>query len=258
MLAYAGLQSTVDYSYQVLAHKGGQAGAFQLSASSVRTILRQNDLGMDRTGRVRGSSKRRKPDRPESLDGPNQCWAWDVSFIRTDVRRTYFFLFVMIDEWSRKVVAWRVTRHHNHEESMALIDQAILSENLLDAEKEDQPVVVNDRGSQMKARDVRQMFTELGQTQTFSRPKTPNDNPFIESFFSALKCSHSYPGWFEHEKEDRVREYLQDYFRWYNTEHLHSRIGYVTPTQKHEGLAEGILAERKRALHEQRKLRKVY
>ena len=88
VLAYAGLQSTVDYSLQVLAHKGGQAGVFQLSASSVRTILRQNDLGMDKTGRVRASSKRRKPDRPESLNGPNQCWAWDVSFIRTDVRRT--------------------------------------------------------------------------------------------------------------------------------------------------------------------------
>ncbi len=135
---------------------------------------------------------------------------------------------------------------------------AISSENLLNADKEGQAVVVKDRGSQMKANDVRQMFTELGLTQTFSRPKTPNDNPFIESLISTLKCSYSYPGWFEHEKEDPVKEYLQDYFRWFNTEHLHSRIGYVTPTQKHEGLAEGILSERKRALHEQRKLRKVY
>ena len=117
-------------------------------------------------------------------------------------------------------------------------------------------VVVNDRGVQMKAKEVKQMLTDLGLTQTFSRPRTPNDNPFIESFFSSLKRAPVYPGRFSHLDERPVMDFFEWYFRWYNTEHYHSRIGYLTPEQRHQGLAAGIIAERKRALGEQQKLRK--
>ncbi len=91
-------------------------------------------------------------------------------------------------------MAWRISRFHIHEEAMNLIDDAILAEELLDVDKEDRPVVVNDRGVQMKAKEVKQMFTDMGLTQTFSRPRTPNDNPFIESFFSSTKRTRMYPG----------------------------------------------------------------
>ena len=139
---------------------------------------------------------------------------------------------------------------------MRLIDEAIIAEELLDVER--QPVVVNDRGVQMKAKEVKQMFTDLGLTQTFSRPRTPNDNPFIESFFSSLKRAQTYPGRFSHRDEGSVREFFGWYFRWYNTEHYHSRIGYVTPAQMHQGLAEGIIAERKKALGVQQEIRKMF
>ncbi len=89
------------------------------------------------------------------------------------------------------------------------------------------------------------MFTDMGLTQTFSRPRTPNDNPFIESFFSSTKRTRMYPGWFCSQEEGPVTEYFGWYFPWYNTEHYHSRIGYVTPEQQHQGLASGIIAERK-------------
>ncbi len=101
------------------------------------------------------------------------------------------------------------------------------------------------RGVQMKAKEVKQMFTDMGLTQTFSRPRTPNDNPFIESFFSSTKRTRMYPGWFCSQEEGPVTEYFGWYFPWYNTEHYHSRIGYVTPEQQHQGLASGIIAERK-------------
>jgi transposase InsO family protein len=258
VLSFAGREDTVDYSLQLLAIKGAEANAFYLSASSVRLILQENGLGDDRTGRVRNSTRRNKPDRPDELTGPNQCWCWDVSYIKTDVLRVFWYLYVMLDEWSRKVVAWRISRYHNHEEAMGLIDDAIIAEGLLDIDKENLPVVVNDRGVQMKAKDVKQMFTDLGLTQTFSRPRTPNDNPFIESFFSSLKRAPVYPGRFSHLNEGVVMDFFGEYFRWYNTEHYHSRIGYVTPEQMHQDLAAGIIAERKRVLGKQQKLRKMY
>lgn len=256
VLDFAGREETVDYSFQLLALKGAEANAFYLSASSVRRILQENGLGDDRTGRARNSTRRNKPDRPEELTGPNQCWCWDVSYIKTDVLRVFWYLYVMLDEWSRKVVAWRISRFHNHEEAMRLIDEAIIAEELLDVER--QPVVVNDRGVQMKAKEVKQMFTDLGLTQTFSRPRTPNDNPFIESFFSSLKRAQTYPDRFSHRDEGSVMEFFGWYFRWYNTEHYHSRIGYVTPEQMHQGLADGIIAERKKVLGAQQEIRKMF
>lgn len=258
VVAFAGREDTVDYSFQMLAIKGAEANAFYLSASSVRSILQERGLGDDRTDRVRSSTRRNKPDRPDDLTGPNQCWCWDVSYIKTDVLRVFWYLYVMLDEWSRKVLAWRISRFHNHEEAMGLIDDAIIAEGLLDIDKESLPVVVNDRGVQMKAKEVKQMFTDLGLTQTFSRPRTPNDNPFIESFFSSLKRAPVYPGRFSYGDEDAVMDFFGRHFQWYNTEHHHSRIGYVTPEQMHQGLAAGIIAERKRALAEQQKYRKMY
>ncbi len=258
VLAFAGREDTVDYSFQLLALKGAEVQAFYLSASSVRSILQENGLGDDRSGRVWNGTKRNKPGRPEELTGPNQCWCWDVSYIKTDVLRVFWYLYVMLDEWSRKAVAWRISRFHIHEQAMKLIDDAILSEGLLDVDEEERPVVVNDRGVQMKAKEVKQMFTDMGLTQTFSRPRTPNDNPYIESFFSSVKRTQLYPGWFSCQEEGPVSDYFEQYFRWYNTEHYHSRIGYVTPEQRHQGLAAGIIAERKRQLTEQQKLRKIY
>ncbi len=248
----------MDYSFQLLALKGTEAQAFCLSASSVRSILQENGLGDDRTWRVRNGIKKTKPNRPEELTGPNQCWCWDVSYIKTDVLRVFWYLYVMLDEWSRKVVAWRIIRFHIHEEAMNLIDDAILAEELLDVDKEDRPVIVHDRGVQMKAKEVKQMFTDMGLTQTFSRPRTPNDNPFIESFFTSTKRTRMYPGWFCSQEEGPVTEYFGWYFPWYDTEHYHSRFGYVTPEQQHQGLASGIIAERKKLLAEQQKLRKMY
>jgi len=108
---------------------------------------------------------------------------------------------------------------------------------------------------------VQQRLIELGIEQTFALRRTSIDNPYVESLFSTIKTSPVYPGWFPYDDEAVVQEYFERYFQWYNTEHYHSRIGYVTPVQKHTGQAERIIAEiaeRKIQLTAQREHRKHY
>lgn len=164
----------------------------------------------------------------------------------------------MLDEWSRKVIAWRISISLMQSEAQALIDDAYLAEGLLDVPRDQLPVVVNDRGAQMKAKPVKQMFHDLGLTQTFARPRTPNDNPFIESLFSTVKTTPNYPGWFPGSSIQVARNYFEDYFQWYNTEHFHSGIGYIHPIDKHEERAEAILKKRKENVINQCKLRRSY
>ncbi len=174
------------------------------------------------------------------------------------MRRVFWYLYALLDEWSRKVIAWRVSHSLCHEEAMGLIDDGIIAEKLLDVPQEQRPVVVNDHGSQMKAKPVKQMFVDLGIEQTFARPRTPDDNPFVEALFSTVKTDPIYPGWFPAGDPEPVRQYFTRYFHWYDNEHYHSRIGYVTPMQKHTGQADKIIAERKIKLTAQRQERTKY
>lgn len=258
LLHYVGLEETVDYSLQVLALRGAEQGLFFLSASTVRKVLIEEEIMSDRRPKQRRSGSGRKPDRPAELTGPNQCWTWDISYLRTDLPRIFWYLFVMLDEWSRKVVAWRVADHMITEEAQGLIDDAFLAEHLMDVPRSQLPVVVNDRGSQMKAKPVKQMFLDLGLVQTFARPRTPNDNPFIESLFSTVKSAPTYPECFPSETIKITEYYFEKYFGWYNAEHYHSGIGYVHPLDKHEGRAPAILKERKENLKRQRLERRSF
>ena len=208
--------------------------------------------------RVRMSGTGRKPDRVAKLTSPNWCWTWDISYLGTDIPRIFWYLFVMLDEWSRKVIAWRVADHMITEEAQGLIDDAFLAEHLMDVPRSQLPVVVNDRGSQMKAKPVKQMFLDLGLVQTFARPRTPNDNPFIESLFSTVKSAPTYPECFPSETIKITEYYFEKYFGWYNAEHYHSGIGYVHPLDKHEGRAPAILKERKENLKRQRLERRSF
>lgn len=257
LLSFAGVEETVDYSFQMLSIRGAERELFFMSASSVRRILQDNGLGDDRSERRRARNLV-KPNRPEQLNGPNQCWCWDVSYLRTDILRVFWYLYVLLDEWSRKVIAWRVSHTLCHEQALELIDDGIIAENLLDVPVEQRPVVVNDNGPQMRAKPVKQMFMDLGIEQTFARRRTPNDNPFVEALFSTVKTSPAYPGWFPAGTMEPVRAYFIRYFDWYDKEHYHSRIGYVTPTQKHTGQADRIIATRKKQLTAQRHKRTRY
>ena len=149
-------------------------------------------------------------------------------------------------------MAWRVSWYLDHQEGKELIDDALNREGLSE-EQILQLILHNDRGVQMKARGFKQMLKDLKIKQVFSHPRTPDDNPYIESAFSIVKGSPSYPLYFKDDEE--AIEYFASYFQHYNTERLHGGIGFVTPEQKHCGLADEIIAKREKRKKEAKIIR---
>ena len=130
----------------------------------------------------------------------------------------------------------------------------LINEAILDVPKDKRPEVINGRGRQMKATSIRQMFEDHHMPHLFARPRTPNDNPFVESLCGTVKTAPVYPGRFL--DRDKGIAYFNRFFSWYDTEHLHSGIDHVTPEQCHRGLREKIVSAKKANLNKQRLLRK--
>lgn len=251
IVALARDEQYVDDSHRVLTAKGIDAGQIGLSASSVYRVMRCEGLTTDRSGRVGRTGRSTKPERLE-LTGPNQRWCWDISYLRTFVKGIFLYLYVLLDEYSRKVVAYRVSWHATHKEGMELIEEGLEKENMT-YEQIEVLSLFNDRGTQMKAIPLKTMVESLGISQMFSRPRTPNDNPFIESFFSTTKCAPQYPG--EFQDDLMALAYFTAFFDHYNNVRLHGNIGYVTPVQRHTGEDKQILALRKKRCELARKNR---
>lgn len=242
IVALAKDESYVDDGHRVLTAKGVDAGRIAVSASTVYRVMRGEGLTTDRCGRSHRNGRSRKPDRPE-LTGPNQRWCWDISYLRTLVSGIFLYLYVLLDEYSRKVVAYRVSWHLSYKEGMELLEEGFEKEGLT-KEQLEILALCNDRGSQMKAKPFVRMVTDLGISQKFSRPRTPNDNPFVESLFSTTKGAPEYPGEFKDDID--ATTYFAGYFDFYNNVRLHGNIGYVTPAQRHSGEDKAILARRAR------------
>jgi putative transposase len=157
---------------------------------------------------------------------------------------------MVLDEYSRKIVHWRISWWMNASEAKALLEGALANENVLNLPDDQRPEIINDRGRQMKARPVRQVFEDHKMPQLFARPRTPNDNPFIESVFSTVKTDPEFPDRFQ--DDAHAVAYFGVYVSWYNTEHYHSGIDYVTPHQAHTGQRAALVEERQRNIQEQR------
>jgi putative transposase len=241
----------IDDSHRVLTAKGVDCGSIAASASTVYRVMRQQELTTDRSGRSHRNGNSRKPDRPE-LTGPGQRWCWDISYLRTLVPGKFLYLYVLLDEYSRKVVAFRISWSMTHAEGKELVDEGIEREGLT-PEQVALLTLFNDRGTQMKAKSFKRFLEELGISQKFARPRTPNDNPFVESLFSTTKGALEYPGEFTDDIE--AIAYFAAYFNFYNNERLHGKIGYVTPAQRHRGEDKAILELRNKRLAEARRNR---
>lgn len=185
-------------------------------------------------GRPRGDA----PD-TSFVSGPNQLWSWDFTKLPTGVPHRFWFLCPVLDRWSRKVVGWEVSDRATTGLAKAAWDAALLAEGV---PAETMPFSLSDRGPQMRSGSMREFFHELGVTQLLARPHTPNDNAHVESLFATVKTAPAYPAVFPTLEE--ARAYFRRFFHWYNEEHLHTRIGMVTPSQKHSGEWKRILAER--------------
>jgi putative transposase len=253
VLQMARKEEYADLSHRILTVTAWDMGLFFVSFSSVYRILCSYNLMTMRGVHKQHNGQSIPPARKE-IDGPNQRWCWDISYLLTYEKGVFLYLYLLLDEYSRKVVSWLISWHQNAEEARHLLEVGLMNENILDLPEDQRPEVINDRGRQMKAKSIKIMFEDLNMPQMFARPRTPDDNPFVESFFCTVKTAPQYPGRFL--DLDEAGRYFDCYINWYNKEHLHSGIDYVTPEQCHNGLRDAIVSRRKKNLKQQRLLRK--
>jgi putative transposase len=169
---------------------------------------------------------------------PNELWSWDITKLLGPAKWTYFYLYVMLDVFSRYVVGWMVA----HRESATLAEQFIRETCARQAIAREQLTVHADRGSAMTSKPVALLLADLGVTKTHGRPHVSNDNPFSEAQFKTLKYRPTFPGRFGSIQD--ARAHCHGFFPWYNTEHHHTGLGLLTPADVHHGLAEQRIAVR--------------
>ncbi len=174
---------------------------------------------------------------------PNELWSWDITKLLGPAKWTYFYLYVMLDVFSRYVVGWMVSQGEN----ATLAEQFIRATCARQGIGRDQLTIHADRGQAMVSKSVAFLLADLGVTKTHSRPHVSNDNPFSEAQFKTLKYRPAFPDRFGSIQD--ARAHGQAFFAWYNTEHHHSGLGLLTPHDVHFGLAEQRVAERAGARH---------
>ena len=177
--------------------------------------------------------------KPELLaTAPNQLWSWDITKLRGPAKWTYFYLYVIMDIFSRYVVGWMVAHCEQKALAKRLIEQSCVKQQI----EPGQLTLHADRGSSMKSKVVAQLLADLGVTKTHSRPHVSNDNPYSESQFRTLKYCPQFPQRFGSIQDSRA--FCQDFFFWYNKEHRHSGIALMTPEQVHYGRADEVTRHR--------------
>lgn len=181
--------------------------------------------------------------RPELLaTKPNELWSWDITKLHGPSKWTYFYLYVILDVFSRYVVGWMLAPR----ESKVLARKLILSTCIKQAIQPGQLTLHADRGSSMKSKPVALLLGDLGVTKTHSRPHVSNDNPFSESQFKTMKYRPDFPNRFG-SLED-ARAFCGDFFPWYNRDHRHSGLAMLTPHDVHHGLIDERVENRNAAL----------
>lgn len=173
---------------------------------------------------------------------PNQLWSWDITRLRGSLKWQFFYLYVLLDIFSRYVVGWLVAGAENAGLATALIEETCAKHGVAPATL----TLHSDRGSPMRAKNTAELLVDLGVAASFSRPRVSNDNPFSEAQFKTLKYRPEFPERFE--SLEHARAHLRAFFHWYNHEHRHSGIGFMTPAAVHFGQAQALQQRRTRVL----------
>lgn len=201
----------------------------------------------------RGLSKQpvKRPITTHKATGPNQVYMWDITYLNGPIKGVYYYLYLISDLYSRKIVAWEVWEEESAEYASELIKRAVISEKINTKYK---PLVLHsDNGSPMKGATMLETLNALGITPSRSRPRVSNDNPYAESIFKTLKYRPNFqPRGFKCLSEARL--WVKYFVYWYNYEHKHSGIKFVSPAERHEGKDKAILENRKR-IYEEAKMR---
>lgn len=218
-------------------------GEYLCSISTMYRILREYNEVRERR------NQRQLPvyAKPELLaTGPNQLWSWDISWLRGPVRGSYYYLYVILDVFSRYVVGWTIANVESAELAEQLIDFACANQRI----SKQQLTLHSDRGPAMMSIPVAHLLEQLGVAKSHSRPYTSDDNPYSEAHFKTLKYRHDYPGALgaRFDSDEHARDWVRAFVNWYNYEHYHSGIGLIPPAALHFGNAHDIYPERQAVL----------
>ena len=225
-----------DFNPHQIVPKLADQGIYLGSEATMYRILREQKMNKHRLSSQAGACKR-----PEAYiaTGPNQVWSWDITYLPAQVKGRFFYLYMIMDVYSRKAVGYQVYDCESGELAAALITNTCHQEKV----QENQLVLHSDNGGPMKAFTMLAKLESLGVAPSFSRPRISNDNPYSESLFRTMKYRPEYP---EQPFEDlsSAREWAEKFSQWYNNEHLHSGICFVTPVDRHDRKDIEILEKR--------------
>lgn len=218
-------------------------GIYLASESTIYRILKEEKLLKHRLK----SKPARTVIKPKSLTAtaPNQVYTWDITYLPTRVKGSFFYLYLVLDIFSRKIVGWQV----HSDELSALAADLMTDICLREKVKPYQVTLHSDNGSPMKGATMLATLQELGVMPSFSRPSVSNDNPYSESIFRTLKYRAEYPER-AFQDIDAARQWVIGFTKWYNEEHRHSGIKFVTPSERHESIDSAILLNRVKVYNE--------
>lgn len=210
-------------------------GVYHCSIRTIYRILDQNGEVRERRQQLRHPAYQK----PELLaEKPNEVWSWDITKLMGPAKWSYFYLYVILDIFSRRVVGWRVADAETAALFQPLFDDAIEKHNVPPG----QLTLHADRGAPMKAKATAFLLADLGVSRSHNRPHTSNDNPFSESHFKTLKYQPRFPKRFGCIED--ARSFCRQFFDWYNRDHHHAGIGLMTPDQVHYGQIDAVHAAR--------------
>ena len=214
-------------------------GIYYCSVRTMYRVLAEHGEVRERRNQLRHPNYRK----PELLaEAPNQVWSWDITKLRGPVKWTYYYLYVILDIFSRYVTGWMLAHRESAELARRLIGESCRKQDI----EPGQLTIHADRGSSMRSKSVALLLADLGVTKTHSRPHVSNDNPYSESQFKTLKYCPQFPRRFGSIEDARL--FSRNFFDYYNLEHRHSGIGLMTPAVVHQGRAEQLNAARRHTL----------
>ena len=223
---------------QIVPRLADEEGRYLASESTIYRVLKEEDI---QHHRGRASKPQNRPISTHKATGPNQVWMWDITWLPSGVKGMFFYLYLILDLYSRKIVGWEIWPEESAENASILVKKAGLSEGCLNRA---QPLILHsDNGSPMKGAALLETLYRLGVVTSKSRPRVSNDNAYAEAIFRTVKYRPDYPykGFLN---IDKAREWVFDFTRFYNYKHRHSGLNYLTPVQRHNGLSKKIFANR--------------
>jgi putative transposase len=218
-------------------------GIYLASESTLYRLQRR--LGLRDRRRPALRSHVTRADAVHRASGPNRVWSWDITYLPTALRGRFVYLYLVMDVWSRRIVGWQVHERESADQAASLV-RRICDESGVDPRG---LILHSDNGKPMRGSTMLATLQWLGIVPSFSRPHVCDDNPYSEALFRTLKQTPAYPR-LPFADVEAARRWVQRFVAWYNGEHRHSAIRYVTPDERHHGLERSVLA-RRHALYEQ-------